>query len=93
MKARSRHSGRSLPGWGRVPNPSDWKVVDETPDDCASAGPVSRIGTQLQALEILETSVPDSLSNLGDVSLQSSGTSCVSVSLINAFAPTLSGWL
>ena len=40
--AHCRNSERALPGWGKVANPADWKVVDDAPDDARYDGP----GTQ-----------------------------------------------
>ena len=54
MKSRSHgKSGRQLPGWGRVANPADWKVVDDADDnDHGGAAAVSRIVAQMQPLDL-----------------------------------------
>lgn len=54
VKSRSHgKSGRQLPGWGRVANPADWKVVDEADDnDGGGSAAVSRIVAQMQPLDL-----------------------------------------
>ena len=54
VKSRSHgKSGRQLPGWGRVANPADWKVVDDADDnDHGGAAAVSRIVAQMQPLDL-----------------------------------------
>lgn len=35
VRTRSKHrrGAAALPGWGHVPNPEDWKVVDAVPEN------------------------------------------------------------
>lgn len=33
VKSKTKTRARNLPGWGYVPNPEDWKVVDEMADE------------------------------------------------------------
>lgn len=33
LRSRHRTKGRAMPGWGHVPNPEDWKVVDDAAQD------------------------------------------------------------
>lgn len=38
MRPKHKSGPRALPGWGNVPNPEDWKVVDEAPEDQLASG-------------------------------------------------------
>lgn len=57
VRTRQKHKSRprQLPGWGTVPNPEDWKVVDEAPEDMLTnaTGPdQSRIIAAVQSLTL-----------------------------------------
>ncbi|KAG2448975.1 hypothetical protein HYH02_005729 [Chlamydomonas schloesseri] len=57
VRTRQKHKSRprQLPGWGTVPNPEDWKVVDEAPEDVLTnaTGPgQSRIIAAVQSLTL-----------------------------------------
>ncbi|GAX82336.1 hypothetical protein CEUSTIGMA_g9765.t1 [Chlamydomonas eustigma] len=62
VRTRSRKSARQLPGWGRVANPAEWKVVDEAEEegtnllavDSVTTGTVSHIVSRLQPLDLSE---------------------------------------
>jgi RNA-binding protein NOB1 len=53
MAPKHKTRARELPGWGNVPNPQDWAVIDEVPDS-ENAGAVqgSRISQQAQELQL-----------------------------------------
>jgi RNA-binding protein NOB1 len=53
MAPKHKTRTRGLPGWGNVPNPEDWAVVDAVPDN-EHSGTVSgsRIAQQAQELEL-----------------------------------------
>jgi hypothetical protein len=37
MRSKHRSGPRNLPGWGSVPNPEDWKAIDELNEQEAAA--------------------------------------------------------
>ncbi|MEW5299917.1 MAG: hypothetical protein WDW36_002887 [Sanguina aurantia] len=51
LRAKHRTRGKGLPGWGSVPNPEDWRVIDEMEDEGTGAGAgKSRIVGGVQSL-------------------------------------------
>jgi len=50
VRTKHRSSAKALPGWGSVPNPEDWKVVDEADDHMGHGS--SRIAQQVQQLHL-----------------------------------------
>lgn len=43
LRAKHRTRGKGLPGWGSVPNPEDWRVIDEMEDEGTGAGAGERM--------------------------------------------------
>ena len=57
LRSRHRTAARALPGWGRVDNPEDWRVVDEANEEdeaaaAAAAAGASRIAATVQQLSL-----------------------------------------
>ncbi len=49
MKSQHRKTEEKLPGWGKVPNPQDWKVIDALEGDGAQGK--SRIAAKVSPVE------------------------------------------